>query len=245
MSSENSINPGVGEDNLPIYTGMRVEVFDKDARALFEARMEIINNRLAVLHRTSDMFWDDVEQEKEIPVTVRGFHADRKIGVYLKGGLLPTTQGQDKSWMFRDIQLSGTDQGRTFYRAPLRARGWIAPSAAAAERLVSAESGRLHREDLWAECEVTNVSTGGVRVRTPAAMEPGERFQIRFKLRRGKEQPPLLCVVRSALDRMGEHEYGCEFADKTPETEDIIIKTVIELQIMQQLAEEQAERNRT
>ena len=226
-----------------IFDGMRVEVFDQEQRPLFEASLEKISDRLAVLRRTSELFRDDFMEAFEdtddpAEVSVRGFYAPRNIGVFLRGWLYPLPQGSSEQWMFQDITVTGTDQGRAHYRTILKAVGWTAagdvpPAFVPPQEPAAPVTDKTPADPAWTPCSITNASTGGVRLRTETALEVGDRVWLYFKLRRGKEQPPLRCEVRSAAERDGVFEYGCKFADRSPETDNTIVRTIIELQIMQ------------
>ena len=199
------------------YDGMRVEVFDNRDNPLFEAVVKTINPRLIMLERTSELTSGDIQDAMR--VSVRGFHFRQNCGVLMEGRLVKLAQVQDKAWMVADLTVVGTDSGRTFSRSRIQAKAWIAPEN---------DTGGT-----WAECAVNDASAGGVRFQTAVLLTMGARYWIRFKLRRGRDQPPLLCAVRRITEREEGYEYGCEFVDITPEVDSVIVKTIIELNIMQ------------
>ena len=102
------------------YDGMRVEVYDETNRMLFEAIVKTIDSRLLVLERASELYVSEIGEAT--PVTLRGFHSVKNIGVFMKGRLVRLAQVQDKAWMVEDLEITGTDSGRTFSRAAIRAK---------------------------------------------------------------------------------------------------------------------------
>ncbi len=210
-NSENSENP------VPLdYDGMRVDVYDDESRLLFDANLKVIAPNLVALERLSDI---SSEITDNIAIYIRGFQSAQNIGVRMRGFLKRLAPTQDRDWIIRDFQIIGEDRGRVFSRTPLRADAWISPD--------------LDLElKSWRECIVINASAGGARVQINQPLEYGSRVYIKFRLRRGKEQPPLACFVHQGSERDKIYEYGCEFIDITPEVESVIAKTLIELQLM-------------
>ena len=226
-----------GNEALPIYTGMRVEVLGADGETLFEAVMEVINPRLGLLNRTSDLFAEDIPEAA--PVTLRGFHAEKGVGVHMEGYLTPLSQEQDKAWMVQDLAVTEVDRGRVFPRAPLSAKGWVTSGGDSGERVSALLDPKppAPEDPAWRECDVVNASSGGVSIRTDLQAEQGDTLWVRFQLRRGIELPPLECAVRRVTEFEEEYGYGCEFIHITPEVDEVIAKTIIQLQIMRQIQE--------
>ena len=198
-----------------MYNGMRVEVLDHNGILLFVADAQVMNKQMVELVRTSAIMHSGIADG--MAVSVRGFNAYDNCGVHLDGKLSRLSQGQDSAWLVKDLDLKGKDTGRSYSRRPIEAQAWVLP-----------ENGPD-----WLECRVVNASAGGVCFRTYETYQSGQRLSIRFRLRRGKEQPPLTIEVRRVVDTNGVYEYGCEFVDLNSEVDTIITKTIIELQIMQ------------
>ena len=198
-----------------VYNGMRVEVLDRENELLFVADVEVLDAHMIELVRTSDFLRSGIEDG--LPVSVRGFNAYESCGVHMEGVLSKLAQGQDSAWLVKSLDLKGKDAGRSFSRQPIEAQAWV----------------QVANDEAWLPCHVVNASAGGVCFRTTEPLELGAKLSIRFRLRRGKEQPPLTVAIRRVSDRGTEYEYGSEFVDLTPEVDAVITKTVIELQIMQ------------
>ena len=200
-----------------IYNGMRVEVLDEKNELLFVADTEIISEDILELVRTSELFNPEIPDE--MPVSIRGFNAYQNRGIHVAGKLSRLAGNMDSAWLVRELDLKGKDTGRIFSRRPIKAQAWVRPAG---------DDGAP-----WLECRVVNASAGGVCFRCVEPLEPEGKLCIRFRLRPGREQPPLNISIRRMTDRGSEFEYGCEFVDLSPEVDTIITRTVIQLQIMQ------------
>ena len=210
-SKEPSAIPGV-------YNGMRVEVLDEEGKLLFVADVEVLSAEMIELVRTSDLLRPGLGGDT-IPVSIRGFNAYENCGIHIDGELSKLARDQDSAWLVKKLDVKGKDTGRSFSRAPIKAKAWVCPADA-------------HQAN-WLACDVVNASAGGVCIRTTERFSAGDKFSIRFHLRRGKELPPLTIAVRRASSRSNGYEYGCEFVDLSSETDALITKTIIQLQIMQ------------
>ena len=221
MDSGNRNSGGLGNGAAgvsSVYTGMRVEVLDEREKFLFEASVKVINDHLITLEKLSQT--SGAEIGESVRVHLRGFHRARNYGVYMRARIERLARGQDTTWIVKDLLVTGTGRGRTFNRSPVQARAWIQPEK--------------ETRDVWEECAVTDVSSGGVCFRSAARLEKGASIRIRFRMRRGKEQPPLLCVVRRSEDRNGEWEYGCEFINLSAQVSGVIARTIVEVLANQQ-----------
>ena len=209
-SKESSAIPGV-------YNGMRVEVLNSGNELLFMADVQVLNEHMIELVRTSEAPRYNVEDGQS--VSIRGFNAYQNRGVHMTGRLSRLAQHQNEAWLVKDLNYKGSDLGRFFSRQPIQAQAWVLPEGAP--------------ESSWLACRVINASAGGVCFRTAEPLEAGDRLSIRFRLRPGKEQPPLAIAIRRVTDCGTEFEYGSEFVDLSSEVDAIITKTIIQLQIMQ------------
>lgn len=207
-----------GDSAIPgIYNGMRMEVLDKHGELLFVADVQVLNDHMIELVRTSAL--NDPEIPDGVPVRVRGFNAYQNCGIHIDGTLSKLAQNQDSAWLVKNLDLKGRDAGRSFSRQPIRADGWV--------RVLS------QPDEQWLPCKVVNASAGGVCFRTPESLDPDGKLAIRFRLRRGKEQPPLTIAIRRVTDRGDTFEYGAEFVDLDSEVDMVITRTIIALQNMQ------------
>ncbi|MBR1496078.1 MAG: PilZ domain-containing protein [Oscillospiraceae bacterium] len=210
-AKENTSIPGV-------YNGMRMEVLDEESgELLFGGSVQVQNEHLIEVFRTSELLRADIAEG--LPVSVRGFNAYQNCGILISGRLSKLAQNQDKTWLVRQVDLKGRDTGRSFSRRPIRAEGWVRPLA--------------EREERWIPCKVVNASSGGVCFRVPERFGPEDKLSIRFRLRRGKEQPPLNIAIRRITELGDMFEYGTEFVDLDSEVDMVIIRTIITLQNMQ------------
>ena len=211
-SKDDSAIPGV-------YNGMCMEVLDRSGDLLFVADVQVLSGTMIELVRTSELLRPDIADMLPLSVSVRGFNAYQNCGIHMDGMLSKLAQDQDSAWLVKNIDHKGRDAGRSFSRQPITTQAWV--------RSLS------EPEDQWLECKVVNASAGGVCFRTPEPLDPESKLSIRFRLRRGKEQPPLTVAIRRVTDRGDTFEYGTEFVDLTPEVNTVITRTVIALQNMQ------------
>ena len=201
-----------------VYNGMRVEVLNAQNDLLVVADVQVLNEQMIELVRTSELLRPDIEDG--LPVSVRGFNAYQNCGIHMDGTLSKLARHQDSAWLVKNLDLKGRDAGRSYSRRPITAQAWV--------RSLS------EPEENWLECKVVNASAGGVCFRTPEPLEPDAKLSIRFRLYRGKEQPPLTVAIRRVTDRGDTFEYGTEFVDLDPEVDMIITRTIITLQNMQE-----------
>lgn len=215
-SREPSAIPGV-------YNGMRVDVLDDEDKLLFVAGIESLSAETIKLVQTSEPLRPGLGGGV-IPVSIRGFNAYENCGIHIDGVLSKPAPDREGAWLVKELDVKGKDNGRSFNRRPIRAQAWACPEDAA-------EAGT---EAEWLVCEVVNASAGGVCFRTTGRFSSGDRLSIRFDFRHGKEQPPVMIVVRRASSRgeSGEsYEYGCEFVLNS-EVDAIIPRIISQLQFM-------------
>lgn len=203
-----------------VFNGMRMEVLDQNNELLFVADAEIMSEKRLELVRTSELL--QPVPQNDLPVSVRGFNAAQNRVIHMEGVLSKLARNQDRAWIVNDLVLKSSDAGRSFSRRPIQAQAWVQPLDAP--------------EAQWLACSVVNASAGGVCFRSTEPLESGAKMRIRFRLRRDREQPPLTIAIRRVTDRKENFEYGCEFVDLSPEVDTIIIRTIIQLQIMQDSA---------
>lgn len=203
----------------PLCPGMRVEILASAGELLFEAKVtRVVRDELVEIEKVSAAQAALPKETAEI--RVRGYNTQLNRGLWLEGKIAPFARNREDYWLLEGLKVTGQDSGRTYSRQyDIDAVGFVQaagdPEAAAVP------------------CRITNISTGGAAVRTEARFAAGDELLLSAKVRKGKEQPPLLCRVRRITERDdGQFDYGCEFVEDGPEAEDRIIKTVLEIQIM-------------
>ena len=88
------------EDELEIYSGMRVEVTAFDGRMLFVAKLMGLRGNQAELHQYLEAAISQVEEP--LPVRIRGYSDRDRKAVYMEGVIAPLSQ--DK-WSVEDLKV--------------------------------------------------------------------------------------------------------------------------------------------
>ena len=201
-----------------VYQGMQFEVMSASGELLFEGRLSlIIREDFLELERTSEMF--DPVREESTEVQARGFNVRLNYGIWMKATLQRLSGNRNEMWLLKNVRVVGRDSGRTFTRQYTGAKGKILPE----------KSG----DTKGADCDIVNVSAGGVCVRTSKDLKAGDAFRLHVDLRPEKALPPFNCVVRRVISQKdGVGQYGCSFVQAgNDEIDRNIIKMIIELQL--------------
>ena len=201
-------------------TGMRVEVLREDDTLLFIARLKVIREGLGELERLSDV---QAEISDNIfPARLRGFLVPQNQTVILSGTLV-RSGGQNRYWMVVDLRITKLDIGRLHRRQGASVRGEVA----------EAEEGASE------ECTVGNISAGGLSIQCPQRFALGDKLWVRVILKKPWDKRRLPCLIRRVSERgNGDFDYGCQFVDLDAGQERQVIKSIIELRLIQMDQEE-------
>ena len=94
------------EEELDVYSGMRVEVTDADGRMLFVAKLLGLRGSQAELHQYSE---SDLPQEEEpLPVKIRGYSDRKRKAVYMEGAITPMPQHK---WSVTELRVCKVTTG--------------------------------------------------------------------------------------------------------------------------------------
>ena len=200
--------------SLERYVGMRIEIMNTSNVLLFTARVNSYWRGSMTLQPISvPRLPDDTYME----VLLRGYSDKEKQAIHLSGML---SHRQDGLWDVDDIELEAKDNDRAFFRQPTTISGEITPMT--------------KNDGIYGEtCRVINISAGGVCIFTDVELRKGDKILLKSNLLEGWSLTPLLCVVRRITKRKNGFEYGCEFIDLTPVTEDVIAKAIMQMQVKQ------------
>lgn len=201
-----------GKQDLSEYAGMRIEVMDENGNMLFVGRADVTAGGMLELQPITVP--KAAPDAKYVSVLMRGYEESVKKAVHMEGGISPRSNGR---WLVEDITVTGKDNDRAFFRQDTVIGGDIVPIKQAG---VESRS-----------CQLRNISAGGVCIFVDAEFRMGERLLLRSNLLEGWELTPLICEVRRITKRKGGYEYGCEFVELTPTTEDLIVKAIMEMQL--------------
>ena len=200
------------ENDLNEYIGTRFEVMDGSDRLLFVGRANsFLLGELELQPITVPRL---APNAGGIPVRMRCYRDAEKKAVHMEGLLSLHSNGL---CTIRDIEITGKDNDRAFFRQDTAIGGEVMPIK---------QTG-VYSED----CRLINISAGGVCIWVDAEYMLGDRLLLKSNLLEGWELTPLVCVVRRITKRKQGYEYGCEFAELTPATEDLISKAILEMQL--------------
>ena len=104
--------PRQEEDELEIYSGMRVEVTTFDGQLLFVAKLIGPREGRAQLYQYSESFSHQGEEEP-VRVRIRGYHDHARKAVYMEGtiSVLP-----ERKWQVEELVVARIGNDRAFFR---------------------------------------------------------------------------------------------------------------------------------
>ena len=196
--------------------GMRLEVMRRDTEEdlLFVAYADATRDGILSLRQVSaPNDEEDAKLPENLPVSMRGYHEDRKQAVHLDAEISRVNRG---NWCARRVEITGMDNDRAFFRQETSNKGEL-----------------LHIQQEGTEtvpCKLLNISAGGACVLTQLKLVPGDQALLQSVVLDGCKLPHILCTVRRVSVRKLGYEYGCEFTDITPATEDAIVRIILEMQ---------------
>ena len=199
------------KNELAALSGMRVEVSDREDGLLFEGRLGVSWSGNAELQQLTAF---EAEPGQEMPVKLRGYQTASKQAVHLDAEIIAAKEGV---WQIRNVKVVSKDNDRAGFRQELTADGDVMP---------------FRRDSVYSNpCKVLNVSVGGVCIRMAEEYEVGDKLLLKSRLLDGMELTPMLCVVRRVTKLKNGFEYGCEFEDLDPATEETISKAIVAMQM--------------
>lgn len=195
-------------EDLEIYTGMRVEVTTDDGRMFLAAELtDLRGDRARLLPRMDGSLL--TKGDGPVPVTIRGFSSKENRVVVMKARVRLSPSG---SWQAERIALVKRGDNRASVRVDVDMDGF------------------LSFDGLQAPCRVVNMSTGGVCVGTPVRHNVGEKLTLWLTLpvKSGTLTLPFQ-IVRINERRHGYFEYGCKFLALSEEQEERLTRSIFEL----------------
>ena len=210
--SDNRNRSKSNNDPINEYSGMRVEVFDEHGTPLFFARISATwSGTLDLIPLTEVMLPEDTISQQ---IRFRGYSEISKEAIHLEGVI---TWRDEKVWQLKQFRVTSRANDRAFFRQDISAPGQVTPV------------GKVDLDSHY--CELLNISAGGVCFRVAEEYMAGDKLLITSKLLPNWEVAPLLCVIRRVIKKKSNlFEYGCEFMNLAPATEDQIAKVIMELQ---------------
>lgn len=203
---------GADEEEIEIYSGMRVEVTTDAGELLFVAKLLGIHGTRAELHQYS---------EAELPLEVESLHArirgysDReRKAVYMEGVIAP---GAKHIWQVEDLTVVRMGNDRAFFRL-----------STDLEATVTMFSGLNMGER---PCRMLNISVGGAQISSEHRYHEGDKFLLKVSLLEDRPESVMFCQVLRVIEKDGQTcEYGCRFLELTEEDQEKITQNIFAVQ---------------
>ena len=225
---------------LRSFSGMRVEVLGGQQVLFFVAALFVSSTGISELRQMSQLSpgfeyilanWAEtvrrtaagksgkVDPDRTpIPVHLRGYDEEQNKAIHLSGGIYRL---EGSAWRVEQLRHERSENDRAFYRQSTDSRGTA---------VMIGQVGKPS-SSTTAQCDIVNISAGGVCIRSRMLYPLGARLMLRFELIPGQTMPPLLCqVLRVTPGQYTGYEYGCKFINLTKAQEDHLAQAIIELQ---------------
>lgn len=201
------------EEDLEIYSGMRVEVTSEDGRMFLTATLVDLRGDRAELESQSEGNLL-AGTEEPIPVTIRGYSSLENKAVLLEGTIRPGPSGL---WEAESLVLVKRSNDRAFFRVDTSIDAGVTPMGSFSSQ-----------EE---PCKVLNISVGGVCVGSKLRHNVGDKFILQVRLLPELEPSMMFCQVLRILERKADYfEYGCQFLRLSSTDEDRILQIIFDLQ---------------
>lgn len=201
------------EEDLEVYSGMRVEVTSDDGRMFLIAALTGLRGDRAQL-RPAPGGSLLAALEEPVLVTLRGYSSKEKKAVIMK---CTVRSGGNNFWQAEHLSLIKRSNDRAFFRMGTSVAGKLAP---------------LGQMDSPAEeCRLLNISVGGACIGSGVRHDIGDKFLLWAKLTANSEPIEVVCqILRINERRHGSFEYGCRFLDLSDGEEERILQIIFSMQ---------------
>ncbi len=191
--------------------GLRSEVLTREGRLIFFAQAEASPEGGVMMKPITVSRLDP--SIPRYPVMLRGYQAETKRAIHISCYI---SARKDGNWDVKEPELVGRDNDRAFYRL---------------ETAIPAEIVAMqHRELGVIMCQISNVSAGGACILTAAELSIGEKLSLRSMMLESMGISPMMCMIRRAAKRKGAFEYGVKFLDLSPQAEEHLVRTIMDME---------------
>lgn len=204
--------PQKREEELEIYSGMRVEVTAHDGRMLFVAKLMGLHGDQAELHQYLEAATP--APEEPIPVRIRGYSDRDKKAVYMEGTIAPLPQNK---WAVTELKVCRVGNDRAFFRLATD----LPATATFFTGLMKGER----------PCRLLNISVGGAGVSSVHRYHEGDKFLLKVRLLEERPESVMFSQVVRVIEKDdGTFEYGCRFLELTENDETQITRNIFTAQ---------------
>lgn len=201
------------EEDLEVYSGMRVEVTSDDGRMFLVAVLTGLRGDRAQLRPATEGGMLTPLEEPAL-VTLRGYSSKENKAVIMK---CTVRSGGKNFWLAEHLSLIKRSNDRAFFRMGTSLAGRLA--------VMGQENAQVE------ECRLLNISVGGACISTGIRHNVGDKFLLRTKLTPNSEPIQVICqIVRINERRYGSLEYGCRFLNLSDAEEDRIVQVIFDMQ---------------
>lgn len=200
------------EEDLEIYSGMRVEVTAFDGRILFVAKLMGLHGNQAELHQYSEAA---ISQEEEpLPVRIRGYSDRDRKAVYMEGVITPMPQNK---WSVAELNVCRIGNDRAFFRLDTNLD-------ATATMFSGLEMGEK-------PCKLLNISIGGACIGSEHKYHDGDKFLLKVRLLKDRPESAMFAQVVRVIEKGdAKFEYGCQFLELAEDDQEKITQNIYAVQ---------------
>ena len=199
------------EDELEIYSGMRVEVTAFDGRMLFVAKLMGLHGNQAELHQYSEAA---ISREEPFPVRIRGYSDRDRKAVYMEGVIAPLPQNK---WSVTELNVCRIGNDRAFFRLDTN----LDATATMFSGLAMGEK----------PCKLLNISIGGACIGSEIRYHEGDKFLLKVRLLEDRPESAMFSQVMRVIEKDGAgFEYGCRFLELTDADQEQITQNIFAAQ---------------
>jgi len=199
------------ENELEIYSGMRVEVTAMDGRILFVAKLMGLHGNQAELHQYSEAAFS---QEEPLAVRIRGYSDRDRKAVYMEGVITPLPQNKCS---VTELKVCRIGNDRAFFRLDTN----LDATATMFSGLAMGEK----------PCKLLNISIGGACIGSGARYHEGDKFLLKVRLLEDRPESAMFSQVMRVIEKGDAgFEYGCCFLELTEADQDQITQNIFAVQ---------------
>lgn len=200
------------EDELEVYSGMRVEVTAFDGRMLFVAKLMGLHGNQAELHQYLEASISQVEEP--LPVRIRGYSDRDRKAVYMEGVIAPLPQNK---WSVTELKICRIGNDRAFFRLETN----LDATATMFSGLAMGEK----------PCKLLNISIGGACISSRHRYHDGDKFLLKVRLLEDRPESAMFSQVVRVIEKGDAgFEYGCRFLELTEADQEQITKNIFTVQ---------------
>lgn len=203
---------GDADDQLDVYSGMRVEVTTDAGEILFVAKLLGLHGDKAELHQYSE---SEIAQDiGTIHARIRGYSDYERKAVYMEGVI---TSGPQRIWQVENLTVVRVGNDRAFFRLETNL-----------EATATTFSGLGMGEN---PCKLLNISVGGASISSEHRYHEGDKFLLKVRLLEDRPESAMFAQVVRVIEKDGgRFEYGCRFIELTEPDQEQITQNIFAVQ---------------